>query len=87
MLNKGNSWVCAMRSCSLFSEPSATISINDLTVAANPYRVGAALYKDQWHQHIKDFYEHITLKLLTEKSCKIAGINQVDITREYEFPG
>ena len=32
---------------------------------------------------IKDFYEHITLKLLTEKSCKIAGINQVDITREF----
>lgn len=42
-----------------------------------------ALYRDQWHQQIKDFYEYITLKLLKEKSCKIAGVNQVDITREY----
>lgn len=42
-----------------------------------------ALYRDQWHQQIKDFYEYITLKLLREKSCKIAGVNQVDITREY----
>ena len=41
-----------------------------------------ALYRDQWHRHVKDFYEHITLRLLNEKSCKIAGINQVDITRE-----
>ncbi|KAI9697077.1 MAG: hypothetical protein M1836_005039 [Candelina mexicana] len=40
------------------------------------------LYKDKWHQHIKDFYEDITLRLLHEKSCKIAGVNQVDITRD-----
>ena len=44
--------------------------------------MGASLYRDQWHQQTKEFYEYITLKLLTEKSCKIAGINQVDITRE-----
>lgn len=44
--------------------------------------MGASLYRDNWHQQIKEFYEHITLKLLTGKSCKIAGINQVDITRE-----
>ena len=31
---------------------------------------------------IKEFYEHITLKLLHERRCKIAGHNQVDITRE-----
>ena len=43
----------------------------------------ASLYKDKWQQQIKDFYEDITLKLLQEKSCKIAGINQVDIIREY----
>lgn len=41
-----------------------------------------ALYQDKWHQAVKDFYEDITLRLLQEKSCKIAGINQVDITRE-----
>ena len=42
----------------------------------------ASLYRDKWQQQIKEFYEYITLKLLTEKSGKIAGINQVDITRE-----
>lgn len=41
-----------------------------------------SLYRDKWHQQINDFYEYITLKLLTEKSYKIAGINHVDITRE-----
>lgn len=44
--------------------------------------MGESLYKDKWHQQIRDFYEYITLKLLTEKSCRIAGINQVDITRD-----
>lgn len=42
-----------------------------------------ALYLDKWHQHVKDFYQWTTLRLLHEKSCKIAGINQVDLTREY----
>jgi linoleate 10R-lipoxygenase len=41
-----------------------------------------SIYRDQWHKAVKDFYEYQTLKLLKEKSCKIAGINQVDITRE-----
>lgn len=44
-----------------------------------------ALYKDKWHQQIKDFYEMITAKLLREKSYKIAGVNQVDVTRESVF--
>ena len=42
----------------------------------------SSLYGDKWHRQIKEFYEYITLKLLTENSCKIAGMNQVDITRE-----
>ena len=44
--------------------------------------MSASLYGDKWHQQIKDFYEHITLKLLTENRCKVAGICQVDVTRE-----
>ena len=40
------------------------------------------LYRDQWHKHVKEFYQQITLQLLQQKSCKIAGINQVDLTRE-----
>ena len=44
--------------------------------------MGEAIFREKWHQQINDFYEYITLKLLTEKSCKIAGVNQVDITRE-----
>jgi linoleate 10R-lipoxygenase len=44
--------------------------------------MGKALYRDQWHKHVKEFYEDMTLQLLHEKSCQIAGVNQVDITRE-----
>lgn len=48
--------------------------------------MGGCLYHDQWKKQVKEFYEDITIKLLREKSCKIAGVNQVDITREY-VPG
>jgi linoleate 10R-lipoxygenase len=41
-----------------------------------------SLYRDNWNRDVKQFYEHITLKLLHQKSYKIAGINHVDITRE-----
>lgn len=41
-----------------------------------------ALYHDKWHAQIRDFYEYITLKLLRQHSKKIAGVNQVDMTRE-----
>ncbi|KAL9116562.1 MAG: hypothetical protein Q9187_006913, partial [Circinaria calcarea] len=44
--------------------------------------MGKALYRENWHRDIKEFYEYITLRLLHENSCKIAGINQVDITRD-----
>ncbi|KAI4142174.1 MAG: hypothetical protein LQ341_003278 [Variospora aurantia] len=44
--------------------------------------MGKALYRDQWNQHVKEFYEEITLKLLHEKSFKVAGMNMVDITRD-----
>lgn len=41
-----------------------------------------ALYRPDWEGAVKKFYEHITLKLLHEKSYKIAGTNQVDIVRD-----
>ena len=44
--------------------------------------VGDSLDRDQWHRQIKDFYEYTTLELLHQHSCKIAGLNQVDITRQ-----
>ncbi|KAK2808634.1 hypothetical protein FQN50_004498 [Emmonsiellopsis sp. PD_5] len=37
---------------------------------------------DGWNQHVRDFYEAITLKLLKQNSRKIAQINQIDITRD-----
>ncbi|KAF2087527.1 putative fatty acid oxygenase PpoC [Saccharata proteae CBS 121410] len=46
-----------------------------------------ALYRADWHREVKDFYEHITLKLLHEKSFKIAGKNHVDLTREQHSVG
>ncbi|KAL8639900.1 MAG: hypothetical protein Q9226_008813 [Calogaya cf. arnoldii] len=44
--------------------------------------MGKALYRENWHQNIKKFYEETTLKLLHQKSFKIAGTNMVDITRD-----
>ncbi|KAL8770606.1 MAG: hypothetical protein Q9209_003674 [Squamulea sp. 1 TL-2023] len=44
--------------------------------------MGKALYREGWHQHIKEFYEETTLKLLHQKSFKLAGMNMVDITRD-----
>ncbi|KAF2184519.1 cytochrome P450 [Zopfia rhizophila CBS 207.26] len=41
-----------------------------------------SLYRDNWQKAVKDFYEYITIRLLHEKSFKIAGINHVDITRD-----
>ena len=35
--------------------------------------MGKLLYRDQWHEHVKQFYEEITLKLLKEKSKKVGG--------------
>ncbi|KAJ2894179.1 uncharacterized protein MKZ38_007881 [Zalerion maritima] len=42
----------------------------------------AALYRDDWHSHIKKFYAQITEELLQEKSHVIAGQRQVDIIRD-----
>lgn len=44
--------------------------------------MGQLIYREKWHENIRDFYEEITLQLLHEKSCKIANINQVDLTRD-----
>jgi linoleate 10R-lipoxygenase len=41
-----------------------------------------ALYHDDWHKHVKVFYEDITQKLLVSRSYKIAGRNQVDMIRD-----
>ena len=41
-----------------------------------------ALYKEKWHSEVKKFYENITLELLRENSCNIAGVNTVDIVRD-----
>ncbi|KAB8072987.1 heme peroxidase [Aspergillus leporis] len=41
-----------------------------------------SLSNDDWRKNIKEFYEDITAKLLQEKSGNLAGIKQVDITRD-----
>ena len=41
-----------------------------------------ALYSSGWDQEVRSFYENITLRLLHEKSYKIAGVNQVDVVRD-----
>ncbi|EGC43242.1 fatty acid oxygenase [Histoplasma capsulatum var. duboisii H88] len=50
--------------------------------AASRQMMGRALYHGEWEAEVKKFYEQITLKLLHEKSYKIAGVNQVDIVRD-----
>ncbi|KAF2141807.1 uncharacterized protein K452DRAFT_287766 [Aplosporella prunicola CBS 121167] len=55
----------------------------DAPLHANQRQLMAkSLYREKWHEDVKAFYEHITLKLLHEKSFKIAGINHVDLTRD-----
>ncbi|KAF2839651.1 hypothetical protein M501DRAFT_1015746 [Patellaria atrata CBS 101060] len=44
--------------------------------------VGKALYTTKWDREVKEFYEHVTLKLLKQKSYKLAGVNQIDIIRD-----
>ncbi|PGH01900.1 prostaglandin-endoperoxide synthase 2 [Blastomyces parvus] len=38
--------------------------------------------QDSWRETVKTFYRDITQKLLKQNSVKIAGINQIDITRD-----
>lgn len=45
--------------------------------------MGKALYKDQWQLHVRQFYEYITQRLLFENTYQLAGVNQVDVIREY----
>lgn len=41
-----------------------------------------ALYSSGWDEEVRSFYENTTLRLLHEKSYKIAGVNQVDVVRD-----
>ncbi|OAX78623.1 hypothetical protein ACJ72_07067 [Emergomyces africanus] len=38
--------------------------------------------QDSWRENVKKFYNDISQKLLKQNSVKIAGINQIDITRD-----
>lgn len=44
--------------------------------------MGSALYRQDWENYVKTFYDGITLSLLRDKSYKISGSNQVDIVRD-----
>jgi linoleate 8R-lipoxygenase/9,12-octadecadienoate 8-hydroperoxide 8R-isomerase len=50
--------------------------------AASRKMIGNALYRHKWREEIRTYYEGITLKLLEKYSYKIAGVNQVDISRD-----
>lgn len=41
-----------------------------------------SLYRSQWHEAVKEFYLEITEQLLSEKSCRVGNVNQIDISRE-----
>ena len=44
--------------------------------------VSKSLESGDWQKQVKAFYEDITVQLLNDKAGKLAGINQVDVTRE-----
>ena len=50
--------------------------------AASRELVATALYIDNWEEEIKSYYEMITIKLLEEKSYRLADVNYVDIIRD-----
>ena len=54
----------------------------DFTISATSPFQAVSTYPDGWKEKVKAFYENITLQLLHQKSCKIAGRNQVDVTRD-----
>ncbi|THC96109.1 hypothetical protein EYZ11_004431 [Aspergillus tanneri] len=41
-----------------------------------------AFNNDQWRRNIKEFYEDVTMTLLQDRSCKLAGIRQIDVARD-----
>lgn len=44
--------------------------------------MGQALHIKDWEKEVRSYYTAKTIELLEEKSCKIAGFNQVDIIRD-----
>lgn len=50
--------------------------------AASRAVMSPALYRQDWENSVKLFYEDITLRLLRDKSYKIGKANQVDIVRD-----
>lgn len=44
--------------------------------------MGQAFNTEDFPKLVKKFYEDVTIRLISEKGAKLAGINQVDITRD-----
>jgi len=48
--------------------------------------MGPTLYRANWEQEVKSFYEDVTLKLLHRNAYTIAGQNQIDVVRDVSNP-
>ncbi|ODH51178.1 hypothetical protein GX48_02604 [Paracoccidioides brasiliensis] len=59
---------------SLFGSQSFNVSQSEI--------LDETFRQDSWRQNVKKFYEDITLNLLKQNSVRVAGINQIDITRD-----
>ena len=73
----------------VLSEPLTWLASSDFNLSAtSPFHTeqhrlnGDAVYQAKWQDLIKKSYENITLRLLKEKSYRLAGVNQVDVTRD-----
>ncbi|KAI9372316.1 heme peroxidase [Aspergillus egyptiacus] len=71
----------------IFGRPGADFMLSgDTSFHAGQQRtMQKSLYRGQWHKHVKEFYIATTERLLKEKSCRLGGVNQVDITRETDI--
>jgi linoleate 10R-lipoxygenase len=41
------------------------------------------LFRSNWHQEVKDYYDYISAKLITQHSYKLAKVNQMDAIRDF----
>ncbi|CEL05332.1 Putative Psi-producing oxygenase A [Aspergillus calidoustus] len=71
---------------SILRNPNFMISGDIPPNAASRKMMESALYRDNWEDEVKKFYEQITLRLLHQKSYQLAGVYQVDIVRDLINP-
>ncbi|PGH18399.1 hypothetical protein AJ79_00467 [Helicocarpus griseus UAMH5409] len=66
---------------SLFGRNGSGVGYESMHAKAQEL-MGEVFRQDFWRGNVAEFYENITLKLLKQNTVKVAGKNQIDITRD-----